>query len=281
MSNVAFRVCNDKPKLHIQTLPISGVGLVVYANRSMQQVWLISFMAWEMFRDFCGVIEGLLLQGRGFNLSAPDVSRSFNSRLVVTLNEYLRELQNAEHLPEAWPAEVPIPTEDRQNFSADEHHAAYEFACVGLGFILLHEAKHALINIAGQAFESIDEELECDKFGAEMILSPPADDARLRLKRALGVFVGLTVVLESTDVGVTRESQTHPTWVQRVNSVLPFIKTYGFPQNHEFWVFATSIMLSKLRRMGLDMPNTDFSSEEDPFYKVLEELSRRQSASPA
>jgi hypothetical protein len=285
---IDFRWAADRPGFYLEANAIMGHGIVVFAPRAMRQIWLISFMAWQCLCEQSGFIIGFLMQRRPYDLSASDVgdAGAEAASRIVRLGAALRALRDAQEAIESdWPNDVPNPTGFRAEFAAEEDRAVYDIACIASSFVMLHEVCHALERIAGRRYAGIDEELACDRYAARFLLDrvseyatsegyTPEQAESVRDKRAIGVFLGLVLVLESTEIGLREPTETHPAWTQRVRATLESMEKDLTGEAFKFWVFATSIMLSRLRREGIEIGIVPYDSARQLFYVALDKFER-------
>lgn len=288
LEQIDFRLAADRPAFHLEATAIMGRGLVVFTPRTMRQIWLIGFMAWQCMHEQSGFIVGFLLQGRAYDLSAPDVGDAGieAAARIVRLGVALRTLREAEDERESdWPSDVPKPPVPPAELDGEEDQAAYELACFALSFVMLHESWHALERIAGRDYAGRDEEFACDSYAAHMLLDrveeyatsrayTPAQTESVSSKRAIGVFLGLVLMLESTEIGLRAPTENHPAWTARMRAVLTIIEATTADEDGNFWVFATSVMLSRLRRDNIEVGVVQYGSARQLFYLVLDQFER-------
>ena len=104
----------------------------------------------------------------------------------------------------------------------------------------------------------VTEEMECDRFAIDFLFDGCAEYAQknnhaavdVQRKRAMGLFLGLAVILESTEHGLWLPSVTHPPLYERLKQLLDVVGQGFSDPNDPFWVFAACVLLSKLRRDG-------------------------------
>lgn len=287
LQKIDFRLAADRPAFHLEATAIMGRGLVVFTPRTMRQIWLIGFMAWQCMHEQSGFIVGFLMQGRPYDLSAPDVgdAGAEAAARIVRLGATLRTLREAQDEREHdWPTDVPTPPIPPAEL-AEEDQAAYELACFALSFVMLHESWHALERIAGRDYAGRDEELACDSYAAHLLLDrvseyatskayTPAQTESVSAKRAIGVFLGLVLMLESTEIGLREPTEDHPAWTARVRAILAIIEATAADENGHFWVFAASVILSRLRRDDIEVGIVPYNSARQLFYLVLDQFER-------
>jgi hypothetical protein len=281
LEQISFQTASDRPAFHLEAIAVAGHGLVVFTPRTLEQVWLIAYMAWQCMHEQSGFVVGFLDQGRPYDLTAPDVGDAGQRARarVSELGEALRRLRDAETEQAEWPADVPIPNPTAV-FEDTEDQAAFELACFALTFVLLHECYHALQRIAGVDYQGSVEELACDAYAAHFIIDhahqysvgmgyDKHQQQTVLDKRAIGTFLGLVLMLETTEIGLRTPTETHPAWIERVRAITAIIDPI-VSHNCDFWVYATSVMLSRLRREGLDIGSMPYKNVRALFNSALE-----------
>lgn len=281
---IDFRIGGDRPGFHLEASAIMGRGVVVYSPRTMQQVWLISFLAWQCVHEQSGLIIGFLLQRRPYDAAAHDVGHAGveATRRIIRLSEALRQIRDLHNRDEGgWPNDVPLPRRSCAEFVEVEDRAVCEICCLASAFIFLHECHHALERVAGRDYAGREEELACDGYAARFLLDRVecfavsrnytlTQAGTAKIKRAIGVFLGLVLMLESTEKGLRGPTDSHPAWTDRVRAILAIIENTLNDNDGHFWVFATSIMLSHLRRQGIDIGVAPYGSARELFYYALD-----------
>jgi len=116
---------------------------------------------------------------------------------------------------ESWPREFPSP----QNGDS-QTMLATELFLVAVGWILLHESAHILLNHADGPAEMLkSQEREADAFATEWLLEG-VNDAKMLQKRSLGIAIA-NLSLMALDMRAKRlDLPQHPRSVERLNANL-------------------------------------------------------------
>jgi hypothetical protein len=256
--NVSYRRGGDRPGLHLEAAAFAGQGLVTLTDRTMQQFWLIAFLGWQALREQSGFVIGFMLQGLPYDPGIVNTNSGSDEVMgyVDRLGVALQELRAAEPGIMPWPEGVPRFTPDLSELRDEEDRAAYDLGCFACAFALLHETRHAILCAEGGQGGGISEEAECDRYAIGLLLdrcdeySDRCGDDRLmvRRKRAMGVFLGLVIILESTEREQRSRPTTHPSLSDRIDQLLVAVERLDLPPNDHFWIYSVSVLLSKLRR---------------------------------
>ncbi len=279
VAQIDFRRARDQPTFVLEALAFGDRGVVRFTDRTMHQAWLISYLAWRAMHEQLGFVVGFLLQGRPYDLTSPDVGAAGIAAAITMdrMSDALRALRAANPGEGSWPADVPQLTETNDHLN-EQDQAAFELACFGMAFALLHECHHVFERIASHPYTGPTEEMAADVYAAHLILDRVAETAAangwevttLTEKRAIGVFLGLVLVLESSEVGLREPTETHPAWTARIRQLLQFIDQLNLPQDGNFWTYATSFLLSRARRERIEVQQIAYSSVRALFFCVLD-----------
>lgn len=273
---VEYQLAHDRPAFHLEATAFFGRGLVVFTNRTMQQIWLIAYLSWKTLHEQSGFLIVALYTGCPYTTSVYEKNDLYLAQ-VDRLGEALASLRTAAENP-PWPSDVPRLDPQLSELRDEEDHAAYDLGCFATAFVLLHESEHAMKRSRGEDYDGIAEELECDRYALGFLLDQCHQYAgqnnykgiEVLRKRTMGVFLGLAVMFESTEFGLWLPSDSHPSAYERIKQLIQFIDPLITDANDEFWVFASCVMLSKARRDGLLPGKIPFQSPRNLFEKLLE-----------
>jgi hypothetical protein len=276
LANTQFERVSDRPALHLEAISISGKGLVVFTDRTMQQIWLIAYLSWQTLREQTGFILVPLRGGRPYETKLFERNDRYISR-VNALDRALSELRTSPSGEITWPSDVPRLDPTLSQLRDAEDRAAYELGCFAASFVMLHETHHAMKRSASEDYGGMTEELACDMFAIRFQLENNDEYAKLRTydptavyrKRSIGLLFGLAVAFESTELGLWLPSRTHPMAYDRIKQLVNFVEPEITSPDDDFWVIGCCMLLSKARRHNRLPDEIPFQSCRDLFYKVL------------
>jgi hypothetical protein len=251
-------------------------GVIETTEITLREIWLLSFASWRAIRAYSGIIW-LLCQGnqpfvRDDVAVAPGQAQAdaaFDA-LLARARE-LREDGNLDFF--VWPSGVPAPTIDNK-FDNQQDQAAFDLACIAGAYIFLHEIQHVLFQRNKNAPPDLhDEELECDRFARHFLLDEVDEYARehsvsaekVRSKRALGIAVAKTILLEVTPLANWQGGNTHPAVALRVKS---FLKDLGGPVTDDFWISVDSFLAAMCRVRGRLPAQITFNSPRELAFAL-------------
>lgn len=276
LETTQYEFASDRPALHLEAAAFFGQGLVVLTPRTMQQIWLIAYLSWHTVQEQSGFVIVSLVKKRPYDVREYIKGDRFTA-YVDRLNQSLAELRNADAGNNPWPSDVPQLDPELSQLRTKEERVIYELACFACSFLLLHETCHAQKRVREEPQGGIAEEIECDRFAIDFLLAGCDKYAEqnnhspveVRRKRAMGLFLGLAVILESTEQGLWSPSESHPSSYDRIKQFVEIVDS-GIPDPDDpFWVFALCVLLSKLRRDQRLPLVVDFQSCRDLFFKTL------------
>jgi hypothetical protein len=196
---------------------------------------------------------------------------------IDRLGRALVELRSTEEELVPWPAYVPHVTPDLSQLRGVEDRAACDLMRFAQSFLLLHESCHAVKRAAGEGYGQLEEEIACDRFGIDYLLGrcdayvpeDGYDRTDVLRKRAMGLFVGLVVIIESTERGLWAPSESHPPVRKRIELLTERVEPCLKDADDPFWVLATCALLSKLRREKRLPEAIPYTDCRDLFSKVV------------
>jgi len=186
---------------------------VHFNHRVLRAFWVATFAAWEGYRVCAEADEDLT---------------SF--RALLTCVRSVLEAADPEQVP--LPDGVPEPGQLADQTNHPQARAAGELAMFASGWALLHEVRHCQHQIDGtsttwekDAAKKHEEELSCDAFATEFILSQTGnyaqahavDRQKVEQKRQIGVnFALFAMAVISRDKWAATD--THPSMQQRIDA---------------------------------------------------------------
>ncbi|MCL4677181.1 MAG: hypothetical protein KJ017_01150 [Alphaproteobacteria bacterium] len=277
LRSVEYKRAHDRPALHLEATAFFGRGLVVLTNRTMQQIWLIAYLSWKTLHEQSGFVIVALARKLPYDTSLYKKNDRYIGQ-VDRLGQALTDLRTADAGSNPWPSDVPRLDPDLSELRDEEDRAAYDLGCFAAAFVLLHETRHAIKRAQGDEYGGVAEELECDRYAITFLLDRCDQYAgqnnyepiRVLRKRAMGVFLGLAVTFESTELGLWLPSDSHPSAYVRIQQLVRIVEANITDPNDDFWLFATCVLLSKARRDNQIHGTIPFQTTRSLFDMVLE-----------
>jgi hypothetical protein len=158
---------------------------------------------------------------------------------------------------------------------AAEYPGAFNLACIAGAYIYLHEIQHVRFDkTEGRPAEYV-EEVECDRFARHFLFDKIDDYARqcgapaekVRAKRALGIAVAKTVILDVTPLKLWEGTDSHPAVGLRVKS---FLEDLGGPVTERFWIGVASFLAAMCRSRGRLPRQITFDSTRELAFSLAD-----------
>lgn len=266
-----FHEASDGPGFKFENV----FGQVMFSNRSIMQVYLISFLAWRTLQAYSGLIIYLLYKGLPLDVNHASSlpGQAAADEAVNKLASSLAAIRQAySTLDVPWPAEVPPPAIERH---ADaEHQAAQEISLLALAYILMHEIHHIALAQINEATGDWAEEHKCDEFARQMLLrdvdsySASCGDDRdmVRNKRAMAIALANVIYAEITPKRLWAGSD-HPPIADRL---LANYKEWPTDPNGHAWIYMSSALIAQLRRRGVPIGQIEFKTARELCEKLTE-----------
>jgi len=199
---------------------------VHFNHRTLRVVWVSAFAAWEAYAYAQSAFEEGELR---------DVQRLEE---LLALAVEIREAKDPEAVPLCGlPEPGSLPSDPLLRAPA-------EFAYFATGWAMLHEVRHLKHQQEGTATaedESSElaraEELSCDRFAAEYLIEKVADyakahtanEATVRMKRALGIYFGVFAVIVLAHPHWS-ETRSHPAVADRLRAMRDILSVDGLDE---------------------------------------------------
>lgn len=170
----------------------------------------------------------------------------------------VKELNTAFHEEDfEWPSDIPEPEKGRP--SDAERAAVYDLTCMATAYVFLHELKHVIFYVDGNAPDDArDEEYQCDQFAKDMMISKVDQYAatsgypekKVRMKCMMGIALASAFILFATGKGQLAGSGSHPPIHGRW---LATVKDVNLPDDDRFWLYFSSLSLVLLKYYSIDI----------------------------
>jgi hypothetical protein len=234
-------------------------GKIWISGKDARLIWLISFSSWQAVEAFAGYVWEQIASGSEIDFDAihlttaeGDAFRRYQEFLEKAFT--LRDVVSSHDF--VWPPDIPFPGPDLdRNALTISERASYDLAHFTMAFVVLHELRHVIFALEGNAPAPKDEELLCDAFACDFMLteverySAQSGEPALAVyrKRAIAVILGLTLPLTVVDVGYWNGTTEHPSLRQRIQEITERI---ALPPNDLFWIYSSTILMARLQSQG-------------------------------
>jgi len=274
-STYIFR-CQDRPGFHVEAGPF---GILKFTQRSMHQMWILGFAAMEALNSYAGIIK--ILQSTGeqldLNILGNHPAITYDQKRYQNLIESVLILNTEENLTSfQWPNRIPSPLNRKPKDINGA--AAFDLICMSGAYVFLHEIRHIQFSIEGNSpSDKHEEELECDSFAKEMMLSKIAhyskksgDDIKLvRSKRAVSICFALFYMLVLTPRESWSGTESHPSIKARIE-ILSYELELGDEDN--LWMFMATLFLSHLIYVKTNTFLLEFKTTKDLAMSLVSEI---------
>lgn len=253
-----FRRVGDKRGFNLDA---GAYGAIQFTQRSLGQLWLFGFAGLYALHSFSGVIFLVKCRGLKFDLAEIDglpEQKEENERFSRII-ETIKGLNSAESEYDfSWPAGIPKPEEGKPKDT--EQAAVFDLVLMATAYVFLHELKHVIFESEGNAPEdSLNEEMECDSFAVEMMLSKVQDysaesgypEDQVRMKRSISIALGSAFLAVATPRNNLGGTATHPAVHDRWSATLGRI---DLEDGDFYWLYFASLAIALLKHMKIAFP---------------------------
>lgn len=262
----------------------AGFGVVQVNEIALRQFWILAY-AFSRAAEFYAfpllhLAKAQLPFDQKLLAKIPDQAvgdAAFDEALCAVA--VLAEAPSVDNVP--LPAGVPVPAFGVRSGDVVEQ-AGFDLACMAAAYAFLHEVRHVLLAEAdGEMLAPINEEIECDRFAREMMLSRvdeyahkhQADPAAVAAKRALGILFAKLSIVAITPPSQRLGSETHPPVRDRIRSALDAVPDSA---PDWFWLAAAGAVAALTRalavREGKHLDPVSFFQFRDLAYRLLQKL---------
>lgn len=234
---------------------------VNFQHKTTEIFWILGFAAWNAVILHVPHIYAHLLTGARLDKSLLEQDQGL-SEAEAAFENLLYCIQCAQRVVSVaemeWPAGVPELTNDRSSLE-HEMQATYDLILIALAYAFLHEIRHVMYYVDGDApAKQADEELECDKFARNFIMAKAADYAdngdvpveKILGKRAAGVTLGAFVVYEISDDSIRAGGYLYPPIADRIDAL---VNQNNLPESSILWDYAATLLVGIVRRRNRNL----------------------------
>lgn len=277
-----FRRVDDKSDFNLDA---GAFGAIQFAQRFLGQLWLFDFAGLYALHSFSGVIFFVKSRGLKFDLAEidglPEQKEENNcfSKIIKTI----QRLNSAESKYDfAWPAGIPKLQEGKPKDI--EQAAVFDLVLMATTYFFLHELKHVIFKSEGSSAEDrLIEEMECDAFAAERMLSKIRDyssasgypEDKVFMKRSISIALGSAFLAVATPRHNLDGTATHPTVHDRWSATLGRIE---LEEDDSYWLYFASLAIALLKHRKITFPSqlvVSYKQLAVATIKALEEASNK------
>ena len=272
---------------HAVEVAPSGAGLTLNATskrikfdtKTIDFFWLMGFAAWRAIEVYAPAL--FLVTSTGVSIDTAlkvDHGRGqfefdFKQRIACALA--LRSARSTADIE--WPPDIPMPTSDRAALGDAQAMAASDLVGIAIAFALLHELKHVMFRIDGNApADGYEEEMACDTWARDMMTSNLAAYARdnghtfaqVAQKRAMGIALAAIIVRAMTPAQARWGSADYPPVADRIRAM---IDGHSLSDGSPFWTFTACLLVAIMREEGrsLDLTATSDKAIVDGLLDLI------------
>ena len=263
---ITFHAISDRKGI---TLRARG-RRVEFDNKTMTWLWLLGFSGWQAFR-----LHGPHLLLRSVTRDKIDdqlrrVDPTYNDELtgLETVLYAIRDLPELES-PDwhtIWPVAIPRVQIDKRGLDC-EQRTAFDLTMIATAYMLLHEVRHIVLSSEKNRPTPVIEELACDAFARQFLLDGAIeyattykeDPSRVIAKRAAGIALGAYALYGFTPSSGRSGNSNYPPVVDRIEAIYSDI---DLPNDHWFWDFSASLLISILIRVAPQTIVPEVSGED-------------------
>lgn len=195
-NSAQFRRVGDRPGFNLNA---GAYGAIQFTQRSLEQLWLFGFSGLFALHCYSGIINLAKSHGLRFDLDEIETipGQTAEQERFSKLIEIISHLNNVESEHDfTWPSDIPNPEIGKPQ--GIEQGAVFDLVLMATAYVFLHELKHVIFEVEGNAPGNLlEEEMKCDAFASEIMLAQigkysilsgyPED--KIRMKRAMGMGV--------------------------------------------------------------------------------------------
>ncbi|MBD3611061.1 MAG: phage exclusion protein [Hydrogenovibrio crunogenus] len=253
-----FRRVGDKSGFNLNA---GAYGAIQFTQRSLEQLWLFGFAGLYALHSLSGIIFFVKCKGLKLDLEEIDgvpKQKEENERFSKII-ETIKGLNSAESEYDFnWPAGLPKPEDGKPKDT--EQAAVFDLVLMATAYVFLHELKHVIFESEGNSPEDrLREELECDSFALEMMLSKIQDysaksgypEGQVLMKRSISIALGSVFLAVATPRHNLGGTTTHPAVHDRWSATLGKIE---LEENDFYWLYFASLAIALLKHMKIVFP---------------------------
>lgn len=276
-SDIEIQSSTDRPGFSLRAGPY---GLVLFNHRTLCQIWLLGFAAQKASYTYSLALVQYQLQGTPFSKELLRHDAEFPN-LISECNRLLSDiliLNGVESFEDFhWPDDIPRPAEGKP--SDLDGSLVLDLLCMAGAYFFLHELRHVLLQNENANLNEHDEEMECDRYAREFLLSnieeyseqSDYDIDKLKTKRAMSIALASLLLLVITPRDRWIDSPLHPSVIERIKVLADYLE---LPENDNFWVYLSSLLLAQIEQHDINLESQLIRSQKSYCYELLKMLDK-------
>lgn len=219
---------------------------VVFDHKTMCQMWLLGFAAQKSLHALAELS----------NDSSDAQSRysKFSNDFNVLVDSVLK-LKSVECIENfSWPDNTPKPYDGKPDDV--DGSMVFDLICMSGAYCFLHEIKHIMFSESDAEISIHDEEMECDKFAREFLLSGVKEYATeagyhsglIASKRSMSIALSSFFLFVITPRKKWGATDTHPPIKDRILALSEYT---SFDENDYFWQYFSGLSLALVMRNNI------------------------------
>lgn len=225
-------------------------GTVVFDHKSLCNMWLLGFAAQKAFSAYSPLIilsnlMNIKISHDSLPGDAEQTAQLADFKLIIDKILELKKLSNIDDF--SWPEDVPKPYDGKP---LDVNGAmAFDLICMSGAYCFLHEVQHLRFDSDGRGIDVYEEELQCDKFARDTLLSEVSkysaesgyNENVVYAKRAMSIALASFLLFAITPKENWGKTETHSKIKDRINKLAKSVDIDG---NSYFWIYFGSLTMS-------------------------------------
>ncbi|MBQ56775.1 MAG: peptidase U49, Lit peptidase [Pseudomonadaceae bacterium] len=256
----------------------ANVKRIKFDIKTIDLFWLLGFSAWRAIEVYSPAVVLATMTGVSLDdaLNIDEERGQFEfdyKQRIASVQSLIAAEQTADI---SWPADIPKPTDDRENLGDVQHQAAFDLTALALAFSFFHELRHVMFCADHSAPSTRpEEEVACDSWARDFMMSGLAVFAKthghsyadVQGKRAAGITLAAVIIHAITPIHAHWGDQQYPPIAERLTAM---IHGYKLPEDSPFWMLTTCWLIALMRQENRSLDIVAESNRE-----MVEELLNR------
>lgn len=253
----------------------------IFDHKTMCQMWLLGFAAQKALH----IYSPFLIYSKLFSFPLSNDSLSDDAECIQMEKDFQNILNDVLKLKElasidefTWLENIPQPYDGKPDDM--DGRMVFDLICISGAYCFLHELQH--IKFSKNSTRPADvheEEMACDAFAREFLLSKVDDYARLSgtsnqtdlilSKRAMAIVMSAFLLFVITPKERWCKTNTHPSIKDRIDALTCYVK---INENDIFWIYFSSLSMALAKKDKLLIEPTIVESQKAYCLYLIELL---------